>query len=660
MSAASPSSCSLCHRPLTESDAVCTHCVPEAAADPFAFLEDAAPDPFALPEAPAPDPFAFVENAAPEPMAPVAGDPGLELDWDASPALAARRKETMSSPMGDAVVPLSEGEVALDWTEPPPVAASAAAVTPEAPPAKKATTLSGVPAAAARALPPADVVAVEECSPDARARGMLALGLLALAGSGGVLLVQAALPERFPSLLQMAVRMLAPIGAPSDFFPATTWGLALLPWLLLALGLGVGYRLARRAGALSDLEGLELVAFVLVPGLHLVGGPYVLKMLGAAAESRKAGLRLWLGTRALVAVLLHVGAVALELSAVREPGESQLMVALAARIVSVAAFAAVLSGVGRALGVLVRFVAKPVGKKGLAAHVGGASRPALGWAAMLAATGVAIAGVWFFRSEGRACESGTVLRHLGDAGGQRVFACVLPDGSRQGPEWVRGLDGRLLAHGEYVAGQRHGTFRSWSEKGVLLEERSYAEGKPHGTWTLYQAGGQRLLDEAYADGVLEGPSTLYHSVGNKRLLKHYQKGLAHGRHSTWFDSGLVEEEGAFEEGRRSGWWVKRDRDGKVVKQWSAGLSTSSDTAGVAAVLTAAASLQAPGATEGPTLRSGHTLEWWKERLELLRYKAEKDPASVALYELTLRRARANGFEVIEQPQGVAIALEPTP
>ena len=160
--------------------------------------------------------------------------------------------------------------------------------------------------------------------------------------------------------------------------------------------------------------------------------------------------------------------------------------------------------------------------------------------------------------------------------------------------------------------------------------------------------------------MLEGPSTLYHSNGNKRFLKHYQKGLAHGRHATWFESGLVEEEGAFEQGRPSGWWVKRDKEGKVLKQWSAGLSASSDTAGVAAVLMAAASLPAPGSADGAALRAGHTLEWWKERLELLRYKAANDPASVALYELTLRRARANGFTVIEQPQGMVLALEPTP
>lgn len=654
MSAASPSSCSLCHRPLTQGESgVCTHCgSPEdPAADPFAFLEDTAPEPVARVES---------KNSAPDPFALMEGDP-LELDWDASPHLAARRQETASSPAGEGIVPLSEGEVALDWTEPPAPAAPAGEGTAGALPVKKARTLSGVPAAAAWARPPtSEDVVVEERSPDAAGWAALALGLLALAGSGAVLLVQAALSERFPSLLGMAVRMLAPIGAPSDFFPPSAWGLALLPWVLLALALGVGYRLARRAGAPLDMGGVEWVALVLVPGLHLVGGPYVLKVLGAAAESRKAGLRLWLGTRALVAVVLHAGAVVLELSAVREPGEFQLMAALAARVASAAAFAAVLCGMGRAFGVLVRFVAKPVGSKGAVVYLEGSSGPFIGWAAMLAASGVAIAGVWFFRSEGRACEPGTAPRHLGGSGGKQVLACVLPDGSKQGPEWVRGPDGRLLARGEYRAGQRHGLFRTWDGKGVLLEERAYAEDEPHGTWTLYQAGGQRLLDEVYAEGVLEGPSTLYHANGNQRFLKHYQKGLAHGRHATWFDSGLVEEEGAFEQGRPSGWWVKRDREGKVLKQWSAGLSASSDTAGVAAVLMAAASLPAPGSADGVALRAGHTMEWWKERLELLRYKAANDPASVALYELTLRRARANGFAVIEQPQGLVLALEPTP
>ncbi|HEX8438409.1 hypothetical protein [Archangium sp.] len=566
---------------------------------------------------------------------------GLELDWDASPALAARRMAMQpGAPEEEQVVPLSEAELALDGTEPP---APGSVMPPGGLASTRTEPLPSAPVAVARELPSAGAD-VEE-APREPAWGLFALGVLTLVGTGGALLIQEALPERFPSLLEMVVLRPALTGVPSDFFPTSAWGLALLSWGLLALALGVGHRLALRAGSPLEIGGLESVALVLVPGLGLVGGPYVLRALGKAAESRKAGSRLRLGERALLAVLLYAGAVALTIAEARSPGALVHAAALVARLLSGAAFAAVLAGVGRAFGVLARCGGRPVGRTR-----GEGSGPALVWAGMLAATGVALAGVWFFRSEWRACEPGTALRHTSGPGGERVSACVLPSGRRQGPEWVRGSDGRLLASGKYHAGQRHGSFRTLSEKGVLLEERTYAEGRPHGTWTLYQPSGERLLAEGYADGLLEGPSTLYHPNGNPRFLKNYQKGVAHGPHSTWFESGLVEVEGAFEQGKPSGWWAQRDQEGKVARQWSAGVTASEDTAGVLAL----------GVSNGGTLRAGHTPRWWKERLELLRNKAARDPTFVALYELTLRRARANGFTVFEKPEGMVVALQPVP
>jgi hypothetical protein len=484
-----------------------------------------------------------------------------------------------------------------------------------------------------------------EAAPHAPAWGLFALGVLALVGAGGALLLQEALPERFPSLLEMVMLRPALTGVPSDFFPPSAWALALLSWGLLALALAVGHRLALRAGSPLETGGLESVALVLVPGLGLVGGPYVLRALGKAAESRKVGLRLRLGERAVVAVLLYVGAVALAIAEARSPGELAHGAALAARLLSGVAFCTVLAGAGRAFGVLARSGSRPVGREASEAR----SASALVWAGMLVATGAAVAGVWFFRSEWRACEPGTTLRHTAGQGSERVSACVLPDGRRQGPEWIRRLDGRLLASGEYQAGQRHGTFRTLGEKGALLEERTYIESRPHGTWTLYQADGERLLAEGYADGLLEGPSTLYHPNGHPRFLKNYQKGVAHGRHATWFESGQVEVEGAYEQGKPSGPWAQQDKEGKVIKQWNAGGTTSEDTAGVALL-----------ASSGAALRAGHTPRWWKERLELLRDRAAKDPAFVVLYELTLRRARANGFAVVEKPEGLVLALQPVP
>lgn len=603
MSATPPSSCSLCHRPLTvRAGDFCAHCG--------------------------------------APVSDAGGDTssGLELDWEAAPELAARRLAATPKPeaepapgsepepapfpalvMGE-VVPLSEEDMALDWTEPPTAEVAPVAVPRSVP-------------AGVRRQPEARTV--EERAPGAREWRLLGLGVLALVGVGGVLLVQEALPERFPPLLEMGVLRPLLTGAPSDFFPPSAWALALLPWGLFALALGVAERLARRAGV--PLDGLEWVALALLPGLNLVGAPYAMKALGTAAESRKQGLRLRPGTWAAVAVLLQAVAVALALGGSRSPGEALSGVAWVARLLSVAALGVVLAQVGRALGVLVRFVGTPEG---------GSNAPSPLWAGMLAATAVALVGVGYFRSSARACEPGTSPRQTRNAAGTWVSECVLPNGTKQGAEWKRGPEGRLLASGAYLAGQRHGTFRTWSERGVLLEELPYAGGLPHGKWTLFLPGGQRLLEETYVEGQLDGTSTAYHANGTPRLLKGYQKGVAHGRYATWFDSGLVEEEGTFEQGQASGVWVKRDRSGKVLEERNRG-----GTAGMSALMTAGASANA--------LRAGHTTQWWKERLEQLRNRAMREPELVALYELTLRRARSSGFVVQEKPEGLVLALEPT-
>lgn len=567
-------------------------------------------------------------------------------------------------------------ELDLDrsWLEP---SAPASPPPPEpTPPVRK--TSPAVPVARAPAAPvtkPAapvtsEVPVVEYRPGEARKWGVL--GVLALVGTGGVLMVQAALPVRFPSLLAMLVWVPALTGAPSDFFPPLAWVLALVGWGLFALAAAVGHKLALRARAPLEQGWVEWLALVLVPGVNLVGGPRVLGELGSFAEPLVPGLRLRLRVRTLVAVGLQVVAGVLGILAGREPGEGLLAAAVAGRVLSAAAFAWVLSGMGRALLALARGIeangAEGVKGRGWgsAVRVGASSAPLVtaAWAGALVASVVVLPAVWFLRSEARTCESGTSLRHTENAEGGQVSACVLPDGRKQGHEQTRAGDGRLLGSGEYREGQRHGTFRAWSQRGVLLEELSYAGGKPDGRWKVYRADGQRALELGYAAGQLEGESTTFYANGNPRYRKTYQKGVVHGRHARWFESGLVEVEGAFNQGRPSGWWVQRNAEGKVVKQWSeGGLSADEATAGVSAVFMGDATLASSGATASSNvveLRAGRPREWWQERLGKLKGNAGKDAESAALYQLTLERARANGFDIVEKPEGVELTLAPAP
>ncbi|OJH42530.1 hypothetical protein BON30_04885 [Cystobacter ferrugineus] len=501
-------------------------------------------------------------------------------------------------------------------------------------------------------------------------RGLFALGVLGLVGTGVVLITQAALPERFPSLLAMTVWVTALTWVPSDFFPASAWVLALLPWGLFALALSMGHLLARRARVPFEQDAVQWVALALLPGVHLVGGPFVLGELGLTAESQTSGLRLHLKVKTVVAVVLHVLAVVLGIRAARDSGEFLLLAAMVVRALSVAAFAVVLVGMGRALQVLMRASDELVASGGTgrgwgpAARMGGSRRPLVmaAWAGALGATVVAIPGVWFFQREARTCAPGTEPSHTEGFEERRVSACVLPDGRKQGAEHVRAANGRLLERGEYREGKRHGLFRTWNEQGVLLEELSYAEGLPDGKWKLYWPDGQRALEMGYAKGTLEGENTTYYTNGNPRYRRTYQKGVVHGRHASWFESGLVEVEGAFNQGRPSGWWVRRNAEGRVVKQWSeGGLSADEATAGVSAIFMGDATLASSRVTapsDVAELRAGHTQAWWQKRLAQLKGKAGKDPKSAALYELTLQRARANGFVIREKSEGVELSLEP--
>ncbi|MFY0581397.1 hypothetical protein ACN28S_50505 [Cystobacter fuscus] len=185
-------------------------------------------------------------------------------------------------------------------------------------------------------------------------RGLFALGVLGLVGTGVALIAQAALPERFPSLLAMTVWVPSLTGVPSDFFPTSAWVLALLPWGLFALALSMGHQLARRAHVPFEQDAVQWVALALLPGVHLVGGPFVLGELELTAESQASELRLHLKVKTVVAVVLHVLAVVLGSRAARDSGELLLLAAMAARALSVAAFAVVLVGMGRALLVLMR------------------------------------------------------------------------------------------------------------------------------------------------------------------------------------------------------------------------------------------------------------------------------------------------------------------
>lgn len=113
---------------------------------------------------------------------------------------------------------------------------------------------------------------------------------------------------------------------------------------------------------------------------------------------------------------------------------------------------------------------------------------------------------------------------------------ALDDDGRKIDRWTEPDPHGGVMVGDYLEGERHGTWRHHSLDGRLRSEGPYEHGVLQGTWTWYRANG-KLLQRGDID-----------------------RGVKHGR---WDAQGRPLDAGDYDQGRKAGEWTTYNPDGTV-------------------------------------------------------------------------------------------------
>lgn len=179
----------------------------------------------------------------------------------------------------------------------------------------------------------------------------------------------------------------------------------------------------------------------------------------------------------------------------------------------------------------------------------------------------------------------------------REHGVVLDEGTyradqRHGRAVQHDDEGRLIAEGAYVDGQRDGTWIEWDESAspVEREEGTYRAGKRDGTFTeyrgddvvrtqVYVAGkmhGLRVQRESdggrceveYVEGRQQGLDRCWNARGKLIRESTWVDGHLEGLHRAWHANGKLEETGMYRDHEKTGVWTyyhangKRSREGE--------------------------------------------------------------------------------------------------
>ena len=79
-------------------------------------------------------------------------------------------------------------------------------------------------------------------------------------------------------------------------------------------------------------------------------------------------------------------------------------------------------------------------------------------------------------------------------------------------------------------------------------------------------GGAILSTAEYVDGVLDGVTRQFSASGVMTLEAHCQNGEYHVAYRSWWDTGILKEEGAFAHGKRAGIYKWYHQDGTLWSQ----------------------------------------------------------------------------------------------
>jgi len=102
----------------------------------------------------------------------------------------------------------------------------------------------------------------------------------------------------------------------------------------------------------------------------------------------------------------------------------------------------------------------------------------------------------------------------------------------------------------------------------LARRTPYKDGLKHGAVSTYTAGGKLREERKYVNGVPVS-SDVYHGNGKKKMeVVLNRKDVAEGPYRRWYDNGVMEAEGTFDENEQfHGVFKTYDRDGKLTGEY---------------------------------------------------------------------------------------------
>ncbi len=83
---------------------------------------------------------------------------------------------------------------------------------------------------------------------------------------------------------------------------------------------------------------------------------------------------------------------------------------------------------------------------------------------------------------------------------------------------------------------------------------------------LYYESGTLQTEGSFADGKRHGEWKAYYENGNTWSLNSYENGVLQGDYKTWFESGKPRIEGHYSGGKPSGIWKYFNEEGQVVRE----------------------------------------------------------------------------------------------
>lgn len=283
--------------------------------------------------------------------------------------------------------------------------------------------------------------------------------------------------------------------------------------------------------------------------------------------------------------------------------------------------------------------------------------------------------VYFAKKEALDCGPGGSLTTT-TVGSERVLYCA-KDGLPNGPWRQRTKDG--VEQISYVAGKISGPYTAFYRDGAIKERGSLTDKKKIGNWITYAPDGTKLEQVSYVNDKLEGPAVKYFPDGKNAETKSYHVGKLDGKFTSFHETGAKAEEGDYLNGQKVGHWTTWNAQGVVVEEKEyakGGAPPVTTTPGEGPQAGEPGETVASGGNTGtappppsPALAArevtehrffaGRPLEWWGDRLTRIKQRVGSGDLDAKVYELTKKRAQANGLVVMDAQQEVKVQIAVT-